>query len=154
MSAFKRKLNGAAPASKAWYVDEAYRCHRDPQRAHEVAETLVNEWATANTLAAAHGDEFVAILQPVAFIGSPAVDHLPNLDARRPGLRDQYAAVYPEILKIVSKHPELKFLDLTHSYDGHEHYYIDFCHVSPQGHERLVEDIVAGLEQLGVIGRS
>ena len=138
------------PAAADVFVQQAYSCHRDRARAREVAETLVAEWVIADRLAAAHGDRFVATLQPVAFVGKPQLSHL-NLAVANPGLQEQYEAVYPEILAAVHEHPELKFLDLTDVYDGAEHLYIDWCHVSPQGHERLVPRMIQGFKELGVL---
>lgn len=132
-------------------VDRAYRCHRDRARAREVAETLVSEWGIAHRLALANGDAFVAMLQPVAYVGSPQVGHLADLDASNPGLREQYAAVYPEILAAVAKRRDIDFLNLTDSYDDVEALYIDFCHVGPQGHETLVARILSGFQDLGVL---
>lgn len=132
-----RRLGGTAPdgASPATMMD--YRCHDDPARAEEVAQTLVAAWRQADRLARASGMGFVALLQPVAFIGRPRTDYL---DLSRPAdrmLALQYAAVYPRIRRLVAGE-DFRFEDLSDAYDGCGDCYIDFCHVGPQAHERLV----------------
>jgi hypothetical protein len=128
-----------------------FDCADNPARAREIAETLVNEWLVARDLARAHGDEFVAILQPVTFYGSPMLDHLPNLERQNLGVREQYAAVYPEILRVASAQSDLNFFDFTDAYDGSEPLYIDYCHVSPQAHEKLVRRMVSSFKYSGIL---
>jgi hypothetical protein len=128
-----------------------FDCADNPDRAREIAQTLVTEWLAARDLARAHGDEFVAILQPVSFYSSPSLDHLPNLERDNPGVRAQYAAVYPEILRAAGAQSDLNFFDFTDAYDGSEPLYIDYCHVSPQAHEKLVRRMVLSFKQSGIL---
>ncbi len=53
-----------------------YACGADTARASEVARTLVGIWKTASQMVSARGGNFVAILQPVAQVGSAKVDYL------------------------------------------------------------------------------
>ena len=79
---------------------------------------------------------FLAVLQPVAYWGSPKVDYLDLTIFEGMLLKKQYEAVYPLIIEEAKKH-DIDFLDLTSVYDGCDNCYIDFCHVGPQAHHRL-----------------
>jgi hypothetical protein len=124
-------------ASNLDNVAKFYDCNTNQRKSHFIAKTLVNTWVQAQKTATANGDKFVAILQPVAFWSDPNVDYLDLQDDNSRGLRKQYEAVYPLIIKYASE-AEVNFLDMTKVYDGCSNCYIDFCHVGPQGHELLV----------------
>lgn len=57
-------------------VDNAYLCDNSLERAQRVAESIVNNWEIAHDLAEARGIKFLAILQPVAYVGNPKLTHL------------------------------------------------------------------------------
>lgn len=117
-----------------------YACAENPERAREVAETLVNTWQVASDLMRARGGEFTAILQPVALQGEADTGYL-NLTAHRI-LAKEYAAVYP-LIREIAEDRDIDFIDLSATYDGCTDCYIDFCHVGPQAHERLVQAMSA-----------
>ena len=108
-----------------------YICALDPERAREVALTMVKAWQSASKLAEDNGDEFLAILQPVAFVGEPRLEYL-STDTWDHALRFEYEIVYPLIVKFAQE-LEVNFLDLTGAFDDCEFCYIDFCHVSQEG---------------------
>jgi hypothetical protein len=130
--------------------ETAFNCAESPGRAREVARILVETWEQARMLAEAHGDSFVSILQPVPYIGSPNLGHLPHIEQDWLLHGPEYRAVYAEVKSIAGNYPELNFIDLTDAYDGDEYYYIDFAHVSPNAHEVLVERLSAAMRDLGV----
>lgn len=115
-----------------------YDCVSDPARARFIAETLVSTWRQARSAAQANGDEFIAILQPVAYIGSADVTYLNLHNATGKQVARQYEIVYPLIVD-AAKASDIPFIDLTDAYDGCADCYIDFCHVGPQAHQLLVE---------------
>lgn len=115
-----------------------YNCVSDPARARFIADTLVSTWRQARNVAQANGDEFIAILQPVAYIGSADVTYLNLTNATGQELARQYEIVYPLIVD-AAKASDIPFIDLTDAYDGCADCYIDFCHVGPQAHQLLVE---------------
>ena len=84
-----------------------------------------------------NGDSFKALLQPVALFGNPDVSYLDFNDDYTRALRRQYETVYPLIIKYALEQ-QLNFTDLSGVYDGCNNCYIDFCHVGPQAHEKLV----------------
>lgn len=114
-----------------------YDCASDPLRANFVAETLVNTWHQARITAQANGDEFIAVLQPVAFIGSADIPYLNLTGAKNQELARQYEAVYP-LIDAAAKALNMPFINLADVYDGCNDCYIDFCHVGPQAHQLLV----------------
>ena len=75
------------------------------------------------------------MLQPVAFVGSPNISYLPEVekDAR---LRRQYDLVYPKIEAELSK-AGVAYVNLTSIFNGKEMLYVDFCHVIPRGNEMI-----------------
>ena len=129
----------------------AFDCAASAERAREVARTLVETWRQAQLLAESHGDAFIAVLQPVAYIGSPNLSQLPDVVRDRPMHATEYRAVYPWIRALAEKEPGLHFLDLTDAYDGSEFFYIDYCHVSPNAHEVLVSRLSAALRDAGML---
>ncbi len=118
-----------------------YSCDSDTNRADEIAKTLIETWRQADKIAKSNNMNFVAVLQPVAFLGKPKIDYLGLNGAIDEALSNQYQVVYPKI-KALAKNESFKFIDLTNIYDGCSNCYIDFCHVGPQGHERLVSGLI------------
>ena len=126
-----------------------YSCAENPNRALEVAKTLVDTWQITSDIVQSRGGKFTAILQPVALYGSPETSYLNLTTQNDSGLAAQYNAVYPLIIEVV-KNRNLDFLDLTNVYDGCSNCYIDFCHVGPQAHQilttRLMSDLIIMLD--------
>lgn len=143
----------AASASLAPEVDDQqlsersrfYDCHRDEEKAEAVARQLVETWVLADRVAHTYGHRFTAILQPVASVGAPRLDHLAfSRDHRE--LLLQYPIVYDHIRRLAAER-DIRFVDLSDAYDGAEFIYFDFCHVSPQGHERIVSRLLPHLSR-------
>jgi hypothetical protein len=131
--------------------ESAFDCAASDDRAREVARTLIQTWRQAQLLAEAHGDSFIAVLQPVAYVGSPNLRHLPDVRRDRSGHAPEYQAVYAEIRAQVGEFPGLNFLDLTDAYDGDEYYYVDHSHVSPNAHRVLVKKLGAAIRRMGLL---
>jgi len=127
-------------------ADQTYACSSDPNRAKEVAKTLVETWQVASDLVKQRGGDFTAILQPVAFIGNPNIDYLELTSSDELALSMQYEAVYPLIRQFVVD-KNINFIDLSSVYDNCDNCYIDFCHVGPQAHEILVERLIENLSR-------
>jgi lysophospholipase L1-like esterase len=112
------------------------RCHTDPAYARRVAEVMVNDWKIARAIAREGGADFVAILQPVASLGSPRRDHLNP---------DEYSAekeqnvVYPIVRQILAEQGIDWAYDFTDVFDGDEYVYLDECHVSENGSRKVAE---------------
>lgn len=122
-------------------VEQFYNCSSNPDRAEEIARSLVETWQTASDLVTKRGGNFTAILQPVAFIGDPDINYLDLTSGNFLALGMQYKAVYP-LIRQFAKAKNIDFVDLSLVYDKCANCYIDFCHVSPQAHKILVEKLV------------
>lgn len=109
--------------------EDPFDCDTNPQKARQVADTLVMDWITAKLVTESHGGKFISILQPVSFIGSPKLDHLPKVNER---LKQQYEAMYPLIRERLLA-AGVEYHDLTDLFDVQQPVYIDFCHVTPIG---------------------
>jgi len=120
-----------------------FACEDDPERTQAVARTLLSNWRHARDISAAEGIEFRAILQPVAHMGSPRLDHLPELstDNWQLELASQYEVVYPILQEAIADSKEDWMLDMSDAFDGSEQLYIDFCHVTSEGNEIIAAAI-------------
>lgn len=130
-------------------VNEFYNCDTDLAKARFIAGSLVSTWEQAQNLAAANGDKFLAILQPIAFFGKPNVEHLILDDDRWVEMSRQYHVVYPLIIEAAEERG-INFLDLIDAYDSKEALYIDAFHVSPNAYDILVPRIVTALRARGL----
>ncbi|MCF6188588.1 MAG: hypothetical protein L3J49_14085, partial [Desulfobulbaceae bacterium] len=104
-------------------------------------------WDLARIVSEKYGATFIGLLQPVAYIGSPETKHL-DLDLNDK-LGKQYKAVYPIMLSMLKEGNMPWAHDLTASYNGSDYIYVDNCHVSRNGNERIagrVIDIIDGLQ--------
>jgi hypothetical protein len=130
----KTKLEDKEPPSQ---------CQADPRYAQNVAETIVNNWTIAKKVAELGGAEFHAILQPVAPIGSPNVEYLPN---RKVLSRSKdFLLVYSLIQERIQRDGIDWIHDFTDAFDRDEYIYIDSCHVNALGNNiiaRKVDKIV------------
>jgi hypothetical protein len=114
------------------------RCEQDPEYTARIAETLLENWRIAKAISAAGGADFIAILQPVASVHSPRVDHLDPRDvaSKSAGL------VYDHVRRLVAADPAIDwFYDLSDAYDGDAYIFIDDVHVSENGNEIMAAGI-------------
>jgi hypothetical protein len=120
------------------------RCN-DPAGAERVASTVINNWKMARQLVTARGGDFIAVLQPVSFVGSPRVDHLAALPDSfanfhmkpSPGLQVVYQRMWP-ILQRRLREEQLDWaLDFSDAFDGSEPIYVDWAHVTGRGNELI-----------------
>jgi len=110
---------------------------------------LASDWANAKLIVESQGGKFLAVLQPVAYLGSPNLTHLPEVRENEL-LKEQFAFVYP-MFKEELKKAGLDYLDLTNIFDGQEILYFDFCHVSPPGNRKAARAIA---DRLGHLSRA
>jgi len=99
----------------------------------------------ARDLVEANGGRFIPVLQPVAFLGSPSVEHLPEINNASP-LGHQFQTVYPIIIQMLNE-TDLNWIDLTDVFDSAPAVYIDFCHVISSGNAVLVERMLTRTER-------
>ncbi|MFO0690652.1 MAG: SGNH/GDSL hydrolase family protein [Myxococcota bacterium] len=132
---------------------ETSRCMEDPSYGDRVAAMTLANWRTARAVAALAGAEFVAILQPVAAIGSPNLSHLADdsfsLDdyataqsnPNKLGRGIDHKLVYPKLKEKIAVSGADWIHDATDAFDGDEFIYTGPCHVTENGNERMAKRI-------------
>lgn len=135
-----------APFRKSIVGKQGYDCDFNDAKAMLIARTLVFDWGMAKKIVEDNGGVFVPVLQPVAYLGSPNVSHLKKMHEDE-ALGRQYQVVYPLIKRLLSEEG-FSYLDFTDLFDGDDRVYIDFCHVVPEGNERVVRKLTAALGAL------
>ena len=90
----------------------------------------------AKEVAAMGGAKFVAILQPVAPLGSPNIEYM-----RPKGPNTEFHRVYPYVKEIKDREGLDWIHDLTDTFDVKEYIYIDSCHVNGLGNKMMAERI-------------
>lgn len=118
-------------------VDTSYNCDSDIRRAYEVAETLVKTWETASKLIESKGGVFTAILHPNAYFGGSDFDYLQLTTPNDLAIARQIHTIYPLIIGIAER-SGVNFINLSDAYNGCTDCYIDFAHVGPTAHQKLV----------------
>ena len=119
-----------------------YECDENPEKAEQIARFLLADWKVMKMLVEGYGGVFIPILQPQAYGSKTRLEHL---DLGK-SLGRQYDAVYPKILELLPKEfPELQenFVDLRQALDQDDYFYIDWCHLSPNGNEIIAEEMAA-----------
>ena len=116
------------------------------KRTEQVARTLLDAWLEMNILAKRNNTNFLAVLQPNAAVGTPKIDYL-SFNEYEGLLMKTYPKLYKKLRELLAndlKYKELQnhVLDLTHSFDGDQIFYIDWCHVSPNGNKIIADKIL------------
>jgi lysophospholipase L1-like esterase len=127
-----------------------FDCDQRPDKAEQVARVLLSDWMVVKNLVESYGGKFIAVLQPQAYASKTRLDHL-KLD---PQLGRQYAAVYSMVIDLLQKEfPELddSFIDLRTALDKDDYFYIDWCHLSPNGNQIIAQRISEAVAQRGLL---
>lgn len=96
------------------------------------------------------GIEFIAILQPNAWVGSPYMDHMvPRLATMPKCSATVYEKYYETVRQKLNGLPY--FYDLSNAFDSQQPIYIDHCHVSSDGNEIMASEIVAIMNKVGML---
>lgn len=122
------------------YMNSGYVCDKDLDRPARIAQSIVNDWRSADAVARRNGDRFIAILQPVAYLSNTKLEHLDPIYDEWNDLSQQYQMVYPAIRRYALE-AHIEFYDFTDIFDRNEYIYIDFCHTSPNGNRYVAEEI-------------
>jgi hypothetical protein len=118
--------------------DRDFDCHADAIKSRRVAQNLVDNWKFMQSTAQSRGVAFYAVLQPTVFSAKSRTDHLPPADFEW-GL--EYQTVYPLIRQLAEEQCRQGqcgvFVDLSALDFKDAYVFIDFCHLSPNGNERV-----------------
>jgi len=115
-----------------------FDCHLNTEKSNLIAKNLVQDWLIAKNLVEANGGRFIPVLQPVSHIGKPNNSYLKS--SRGPMLKLQYESIYPRVKEELKKR-NVEYFDLTNIFDSQEKIYIDFCHVTPSGNQKIASAI-------------
>ena len=118
-----------------------YNCV-DSEKGVTVAKMLIENWEMAHDLVTSRGGKFIAVLQPVAYIGSPQLTHL-QLDEEL-GINFQF--IYDELQRIIKEKEHPWIYDFSQAFNGEEYIYIDFCHVTKAGNKIIADNISSVLQ--------
>jgi hypothetical protein len=114
-----------------------YDCEDNPAKAEDVAEMMMKNWEMANEIVTRRNGQFIAILQPAAYIGNPRTDHL-ELDEE---LGKNFLEIYKRLKQKIAERNHPWIVDLSTRFDNEEYIFIDFCHVSPNGNQIIAREI-------------
>jgi hypothetical protein len=147
----KNKLAGAAPYERISFF-HAQDFEVSDERIEQSGRALLDSWMATKRLAENNGSLYVAILQPIAAIGQPNLEHLrEHLIERYPRNIDNYKYLYSTIKQLLlsQKYKELAdhVIDYSDAYDVDEHIYIDECHVTPKGNSIIAEKVLEYINQ-------
>ncbi len=115
----------------------------------QAATELLNSWLVIKSIAEVNNASFFCILQPNAFVGNPNLSNFQNgVDSTHKDEYKYYTYVR-EYLSNDRKYSELEkhFIDMTNVFDNKPNVYIDFCHVTPNGNELIVDNILNHLKK-------
>ena len=137
---------------------EPSRCMEDESYGDRVARMTLANWRTAREVARLAGADFIAVLQPVAAIGSPNLSHLADdsfslddyatneLEKNKLGRGIDHRIVYPKLKSEIAKADVDWIHDVTDAFDGDEFIYTGPCHVTENGNAiiaRRISEIAA-----------
>lgn len=119
-------------------LEKGYGCECTHPSIEEMAKVTVNTWAIAKKLVEAQGGKFLLVLQPNIFFGNPKKDHLlaPFLKIID-SLKEEYQCLYTEILTYSKKKGYDWVYFPKNSLDGNDYLYLDTCHLSAEGNQRI-----------------
>ncbi len=110
---------------------------------------LLNTWVMMQNLSKSIGSDFLCILQPNIFVGSPNINNIRN--TQNLYIRKNSYKFYKYVNELISTKDEYKqlkasFIDMTNTFDNIPNVYIDFGHVSPNGNEIIVANLLKHLK--------
>ena len=112
---------------------------------------MLDSWLATKELANKNNSKYLAVLQPNAALGKPNISHLTfdEYEALLMKTYDQFYKRVRELLNDESKYAALRnhVLDLTNSLDGNEYFYIDWCHLTPNGNQVIADQILKRIKQ-------
>ncbi|MFG6107735.1 hypothetical protein U2F10_36275 [Leptothoe sp. EHU-05/26/07-4] len=125
---------------------QPWNCDTQPQKARQVAKSLLRTWELAHSITEKEGIRFLAVLQPVAFLGNPKLDHISHLQDDDNPLGKQFRAVYPLIQELIRERQYDWIVDYTNLFSMDEYIYVDFCHVAANGNKIVAQQVSKDLD--------
>jgi len=115
---------------------------------HMAAVELLESWLASYNACQAIKADFICIIQPNSFIGSPNTENLGKSLENHPYRNG--SKYYEDVLELMNseRYNILKenFINLSNALDSIPNVYIDFCHLSPNGNEIIAGQIIKHME--------
>ena len=131
-----------------------FDCDTNKSKARLVAQHLITNWRAAQAIARLSDSSFYGILQPTLFSTKTNSEYLaPSKVKYYPAIKRQYDAVYPLIIKEISRLCDINKEDCIHIIDGTEwlngnlDIFIDFCHVNSLGNKKIAERLASLIKE-------
>lgn len=121
--------------------------HFTAEQNEEMARELLDSWEMMREWCDMKGVQFICVLQPVAYVGSPDLSHIDTSSySWQQGVNWKNGYEYYEQVRTLiqtAEYAELNthFVDLSHVLDKAPPTYLDFCHLSPAGNKLVAEEI-------------
>ena len=116
-----------------------YDCDTNISKAENIAKIFVNNWMSIKLIAEENNIKFIPVLQPTIFTSTSNKDYLSS--ETKSFRKEQYEILYELIKKELNKR-NFEYLNLENSLNKEENYFIDFCHLSPDGNMEIAREIV------------
>ena len=116
-----------------------YDCDTNISKAENIAKIFVNNWMSIKLIAEENNIKFIPVLQPTIFTSTSNKDYLSS--ETKSFRKEQYEILYELIKKELNKR-NFEYLNLEHSLNKEENYFIDFSHLSPDGNMKIAREIV------------
>jgi hypothetical protein len=140
ISALSKMKSRLATAMGRKEPPQDYNCDTDAAKVQAIARSWFQDWSSAKELVEGHGGMFLGVLQPTSHLSSPYRRHLVESglvsEAHHKMMSAQYQPVYRAFKELLAER-QFDYLDLEDSLDSDVPYYIDFCHLTPDGN-RLI----------------
>ncbi len=114
-----------------------FDCDLDKDKSIKISKVFFNNWQIVKSIAEKNDIKFIPILQPTAFSSESNLTHLTLSNE----LKKQYNIIYELIKKELDEY-DFDYLNLENSLNDKEFYFIDFCHLSPNGNYVIASKIV------------
>lgn len=136
----KKLKNNDDPEKKYNYVTTT-------KRTELVAKSLLDTWLDMKSISEKNKALFFCVLQPNAAFSTPNINHIEFISAKK----RPYKLLYTKIIQLLKtpKYKELSenFIDLSRVLDGKNRYFIDMCHLSPNGNEVIAKKIYSDVSK-------
>tara|TARA_B100001123_G_scaffold70203_1_gene78583 strand:- start:248 stop:1321 length:1074 start_codon:yes stop_codon:yes gene_type:complete len=117
-----------------------FDCDTNSKKREQIIKSLIQNWQIVKLISEKEKIKFIPILQPIAYTTNSKIEHLKIKENKE--LKLQFEILYPEIKKELNR-LQIDYIDLEKSLDSEGYYFIDFCHLSPNGNEEIVKKIIS-----------
>lgn len=144
LNAFISKIN--EKFSKKENEEKNFKMEKE--RINFIVNQIIKTWNIANSLAVSRNDQFIAILPPIASVGTPILENLTTNDLKKSVELSYMKELYSLIVKNMEEYPNIKFIDLSDIFNGKAECYSDYCHYTYQGNLIYAEELKKRLDNI------